>query len=106
MKTNKNFTEAENEIFTYWEYNDGILTHKPSGKHIYQMYWLDDNGYKAEPVVGEVRDQVVAFWLELRTLKEADETARRWASIKAVPSSEDIARAKFAAAMEDEYSDL
>jgi len=105
MKTNKYYTEAENDTFYCQSTYDGTLIHKATGKAIYQMYWLDDNGCGAEPVIGDVREQVIAFWHELRSIQDEAETARRWASINTSPSAEDIAHAKFVADMEDEYSD-
>jgi hypothetical protein len=106
MKTNKYYTEAENETFLYRAIDEGILIHKASGKAIYQMHWLDDNGYGSEPVVGEARDQAIAFWQEYFAIQEAGNASRSAASIASTPSAEDIAHEKFVAAMEDEYSDL
>ena len=106
MKTNKFYTEAENDTFLYRSIDEGILIHKASGKAIYQMHWLGDNGHKAEPVAGEAREQAIAFWTEYYAIQEAENTARIAASINSRPSAEEIAHAKFAAAMEDEYSDL
>lgn len=106
MKTNKFYTEAENETFLYRAIDEGVLIHKASGKAIYQMHWMDDNGYASEPVIGDVRDQAIAFWQEFFAIQET-ETAAMWnASIEAKPSAEEIAHANFAAAMEDEYSDM
>ena len=106
MKTNKFYTEAENETFLYRALDEGVLIHKASGKAIYQMHWMDDNGYASEPVIGDVRDQAIAFWTEYYAIQEAENAARSAASINSTPSAEEIAHANFAAAMEDEYSDL
>jgi hypothetical protein len=70
--TKYNFDKAENSIFSWssWDGTSGkTLTHKATGRQIYQMSWLDKNGYMAEPVVGETREQAMAFWAELETLK-------------------------------------
>ena len=68
-----NFQAAENDLFSWskWDGTNGnTLTHKPSGRQIYQMHWCDDAGYMAERVVGEVCEAVSAFWVELRKLQE------------------------------------
>jgi hypothetical protein len=71
--THYNFDKAENNVFA-WNYWDGTsggeLLHKPTGRRIYQMYWLDGQGKMAEKVTGEIRDQAVAFWNELHALQE------------------------------------
>ena len=65
-----NFEKAENDIFS-WDYWDGdTLTHKASGRSIYQMRWLNAEGKMAEPVEGETREQAIAFWRELRQLQD------------------------------------
>lgn len=74
IKTNSkyNFDKAENDVFS-WNYWDGtsgsILTHKATGREIYQMQWCT-KGKCVEPVTGEIKDQAIAFWAELRNLRE------------------------------------
>lgn len=73
IKTNAtyNFDKAEDDNFS-WSAFDGtsgcILTHKASGREIYQMHYLSD-GKKAEKVEGETRDLAIKFWDELNTLQ-------------------------------------
>ena len=74
IKTNTkyNFSEAEDEKFSWntWDGTSGkILTHKASGRQIYQMCWLDAEGYKAGKVEGKISEQVKSFWAELEQLR-------------------------------------
>jgi len=59
-----------------WSHCDGTngetLTHLPTGKKIYQMFWLNDKGQMDEPVTGEIRNAAVAFWAGLSTAAEKD----------------------------------
>jgi len=72
--TKYNFTKAENNIFS-WSYMDGtsgnILVHKPSGRRIYQMTWLDKNGKMAETVGDDIRKDAILFKDELNILQDA-----------------------------------
>ncbi|RJO64971.1 MAG: hypothetical protein C4540_02445 [Candidatus Omnitrophota bacterium] len=66
--TKFNFEKAENDLFS-WNYWDGTsgncLTHKPSGREIYQMRW--NNG---EEVESDIRQAAKEFWTELWALQE------------------------------------
>ena len=57
-----------------WSHFDGSngekLTHLPTGKKIYQMFWLNDKGQMDEPVTGATRDAAVAFWASLSTAEK------------------------------------
>jgi hypothetical protein len=66
-----NFTKAENGVFSWDSFIDGggMLHHKPSGRDIYQMRWINENGYMSEPVEGEIKTQAIAFWDELAELR-------------------------------------
>lgn len=70
--TEFNFSKAENDLFS-WSDSDGtsgnMLFHKPSGRSIYQMHWLDENGKMADRVEGETRENAIIFWDELRALQ-------------------------------------
>jgi len=77
--TKYNFTDAANDTFSWTTFdgcNGGMLTHKPSGRQIYQMRWIDANGYATETVTGEIREQATEFWAQLRTL-QAQKPPRR-----------------------------
>ena len=68
-----NFTKAESDLFCWstWDGTSGnTLTHKPSGRQIYQMHWLNAQGYMAEKVEGETCQAVEDYWAELRKLQE------------------------------------
>lgn len=71
--TKYNFREAESDQFS-WSFWDGTngktLTHKPSGRQIYQMHWLNDQGKMAEKVEGETQQEVMNFWHELQKLQD------------------------------------
>jgi hypothetical protein len=70
--TKYNFTKAENDIFSWtcWDGTSGnTLTHKASGRDIYHMNWLNDQGKMEEPVTGETKDQAIKFWAELEELQ-------------------------------------
>lgn len=71
--TKYNFSIAENDEFywTSWDgCNGGELKHKPSGRSIYQMCWLNERGYMAEKVEGEIKTAACAFWSELENLQK------------------------------------
>ena len=57
-----------------WSHFDGSngekLTHLPTGRKIYQMFWLNDKGQMDEPVTGATRDAAVAFWASLSTAEK------------------------------------
>ena len=66
---------AENDMFS-WD-NDidrDTLTHKPSGRQIYQMHWINDNGKMAERVEGELSAAVIEFW---KALSNAQKTIKQ-----------------------------
>ena len=69
-----NPTRAESDTFAWYKFDDtsgGSLLHKPSGRSLYRMCWIDPKtGYATDPVTGDVREQVVAFWAALRLLQE------------------------------------
>lgn len=70
--TKYNFSKAENDLFSWSTFdgaNGNILTHKPSGKQIYQMRWCNDQGYATDLVDGDVRQAALNFWGELRELQ-------------------------------------
>jgi hypothetical protein len=73
--TKYNFTSAENDIFS-WSYFDGTsgkhLTHKASGRQIYHMSWLNEQGKMTEDVTGEIKNQAIEFWSELHKLQNAE----------------------------------
>jgi hypothetical protein len=70
IKTNYkyNFDKAENDTFS-WDQFDGtsgnLLTHKATGRQIYQMSWDDTKEHVSE----EIKQQVIAFMDELAILK-------------------------------------
>ena len=70
--TKYNFTDAESDLFS-WSSFDGTsgktLTHKASGRQIYQMQWCNKQGYTVEKVEGEICQAVKEFWAELRRLQ-------------------------------------
>jgi len=65
-----NPARAESDLFAWYKFDDtngGTLLHKPSGRSLYQMRWIDPTtGYATEPVTGEDREQAIAFWAALR----------------------------------------
>jgi len=71
--TKYNFTYAKNDLFSWSSFdgtNGNTLTHKPSGRQIYQMQWVDPkSGYVTETVDNETRKAVKDFWAELRNLQ-------------------------------------
>ena len=71
--TKYNFDKAQDDNFS-WNFYDGtngsILTHKASGREIYQMHWCT-GGKMAEKVEGEMCDAVRDFWAELHELQNA-----------------------------------
>lgn len=74
--TKYKFTKAESELFSWniWDGTNGsTLTHKPSGRNIYQMHWLNERGEFASDVEGETRIQALAFWGELRNMQDQPE---------------------------------
>ena len=73
IKTNTkyNFTEAENEIFAWESYRKSYLTHKPTGRQIYQMRWINkETGYTDQNVEGEIKEQAIAFLDEMWALRD------------------------------------
>lgn len=55
---------AESDLFSWYKFDDtsgGKLLYKPSGRSIYQMRWIDPAGYATEPVIGDEREQAIAF---------------------------------------------
>ncbi len=87
IKTNTfyNFDKAENDVFS-WSYWDGtsgsILTHKASGRQIYQMHWLNEKDKMAEAVEGETREAALAFWNEFSQIKKDREAEMHKASME------------------------
>lgn len=67
-------TRAESDLFAWHKFDDthgGKLLHKPSGRSLYQMCWIDPvTGYATEPVTGEEREQAIEFWHVLRIRAE------------------------------------
>ena len=72
--TKYNFTDAENDLFSWTHYdgaNGDYLTHKPSGRQIYQMQWVDPkSGYVTGKIDDETCQAVKAFRAELRNLQD------------------------------------
>lgn len=70
--TKYNFQKAESDLFS-WNYWDGtsgkMLTHKPSGRQIYQMCWINASGYMGDKVEGEICEAVKSFWDALEKLQ-------------------------------------
>ncbi len=70
--TQYNFTQAESDLFS-WSYWDGTngntLTHKPSGRQIYKMHWLDEQGKMSEKVGEETVQAVKDFRAALKELQ-------------------------------------
>lgn len=68
-----NFGKAQNDTFSWSRFdgaNGDYLTHKPSGRMIYQMTWVV-GGKWTGPVEGDVRAQAIKFWEELAELQAA-----------------------------------
>jgi hypothetical protein len=69
-----NPARAESDLFAWDRFDDtngGKLLHKPSGRSLYQMRWIDPaTGYATDPVTGEERDQAIAFWAALRIRRD------------------------------------
>jgi hypothetical protein len=69
-----NFAKAESDTFAWYKFDDtsgGSLLHKPSGRSLYQMRWIDPKtGYATEPVTGSEREGAIAFWAALRLLQD------------------------------------
>jgi len=69
--TKYNFEKAENDTFS-WTAFDGTsgktLTHKESGRKIYQMAWVDTG----EKVTDELKNQVILFRDELKKLQNPE----------------------------------
>jgi hypothetical protein len=69
-----NFAKAESDTFAWYKFDDtsgGSLLHKPSGRSLYQMRWIDaKTGYATEPVTGSEREQAIAFWAALHILQD------------------------------------
>lgn len=63
------FDTAENNQFIWRRMNPDYLKYKATGRNIYQMQWLDESGRFAEPVTGEIKAQVSAFWEELEKIE-------------------------------------
>src|SRR3990172_6969100 len=96
--------DAESEMFSWDSSFDGFLTHKPTGKQIYQMMWYE---YKnSQPIDDET---IVAaakeFWAALRVAQDADEAAAQAALDEYLDSDDYRAQVEFERKMEDEYSD-
>lgn len=76
----KNFTKAENDLFlwNFWDGTNGnTLTHKPSGRQIYQMRWLDGEGKMADRVEDEVAEAAKSFRAALKELQAPKLTPRK-----------------------------
>lgn len=60
------FVRAESDLFAWYKFDDtngAKLTHKPSGRILYKMHWIDPvTGYANQPVTGIEREQAIAFW--------------------------------------------
>ena len=69
--TYRNFTEAENDTFSWTNIDGETLTHKATGRHIYQMHWIGDDGYMADEVEGDIRTQALSFLAELSSIRIA-----------------------------------
>lgn len=70
IKTNYkyNFDKAENDTFLWSSFdgtNGNSLTHKPTGRQIYQMTWMDDK----KSVSDDIKQEAITFWSELATLQ-------------------------------------
>lgn len=104
-----NFDAAENEEFSWDAYRSGggLLIHKPTGRGIYKMHWLNADGIMADPVTGAVRENAIAFWDELDAIKrerEAELFALELEQLEA-DKAEMSAYARLSAAMDDPNSD-
>jgi hypothetical protein len=69
-----NFVRAENDTFAWCKFDDtsgGSLLHKPSGRSLYQMRWIDPlTGYATEAVTGSEREDAIMFWAALQILQD------------------------------------
>ena len=82
-----NFTTAENDTFawTQWDGTNGKqLLHKATGKSIYQMQWIGDNGKCTETVDAETKALAIDFWAALAIL-QAQKPARNDEPISTEP---------------------
>lgn len=71
----KNFTKAENELFTWTSSEHDFLIYKPTGKQIYQMEWYEWKN--STPITDPaIITAVSEFWAALRELQEAEEKAK------------------------------
>lgn len=73
-----NPARAESNMFAWYKFDDtdgGKLLHKQSGRSLYQMRWIDPaTGYATEPVIGEDREQAIAFWAALQIVVDRKPT--------------------------------
>ena len=70
--TKYNFTQAENDVFAWSMYdgsNGNYLTHKASGRQIYQMHWIGSVGHMEDIVDDATRQAVEEFRAELQALQ-------------------------------------
>lgn len=74
----KNFTKAENDIFSWTSTAADFLTHKASGKQVYQMQWYAWKN--SQPITDvTIKAAVTEFWTALKELKAAAEKVK-WAT--------------------------
>jgi len=69
ITTKNGYLDSATDGTFSWLHFDGTngetLTHLPTGKKIYQMFWLNDKGQMDEPVDGDTRQAALAFWASL-----------------------------------------
>jgi len=78
IKTNSkyNFTTAEDETFSWSSSEKDFLTHKPTGKKIYQMKWYEWKN--SQPITDQsIRDAVSDFLDELWDIQDGKREARQ-----------------------------
>jgi hypothetical protein len=68
----QNFSEAQNEIFSWDMYAPNDLLHKASGRCTSQGYWLTRGKYDGR-LDAETQAQVMDFWRNLDALKNGIE---------------------------------